>query len=521
MKFQQRFCFIITLFIVAYKYTLAQTFADNDLWHRLAVGRIFYQLGGVLKHDIFSYVTTKPVWVDHEWGSGVIFYYLSLYFGDWGLLGLKFLALSAVMWLIYAANALITQDDEDYRIGFYVVALMAVVLGFGTTVRCLIFTYLFFTLWIYVLERVRRGQNKIIWIFPVTMLVWVNVHAGFMAGLGLLFLYAMGEFINRKNPAKYLGIIALCLPVTFINPYGIVEFWKYIISAVTMERPSVIEWMPLNLFGDIQELLAFKILLIITIVGYLYKYLSKDKKTDYVAVLVLAVTLWLSLNHLRHQVFFAIAAAIFSQHQYFYEAVKDFSRKITSKFLKHNETNEKEEEYKEDNFVIAKSVFLDVILVAFCAYYIFVVPMGVNAKEPQCPVRAVEFIKSNKLEGNLLTTFNWGSYALWKLYPQCLVFEDGRYEEVYYDDTNADMDNFVLNNKNWHGIFKKYHHDIILVNSNLAVLGKIKALKNWKIIYQDDCSTILVPTSVKRKRWILPDKAVTYDKNKYANTINF
>jgi len=36
----------------------------------------FFQTGTVLKKDIFSYLPTKDLWVDHEWGSGVVFTFL-------------------------------------------------------------------------------------------------------------------------------------------------------------------------------------------------------------------------------------------------------------------------------------------------------------------------------------------------------------------------------------------------------------------------------------------------------------
>jgi len=512
MKFQERFCFILTLFIVGYKYTLAQSFADNDLWHRLAVGKIFSQLGTVIHHDIFSYAPTKPVWIDHEWGSGVIFYYISHYLGDYGLLSLKFLVLSTVVWLIYSANTFISGDKKDLRIGFYAVSLMAIILGFGTTARCMIFTYLFFALWIYLLEKIRRGENRFIWIFPLTMCLWANLHAGFLSGIGLLVLYALGEFLNKKDFTKYIKILLITIPATFITPYSIAEFWKYIISAATMPRPNVIEWMPLNLFGNPAELSAFKILLVMTISGYIYKYVKKDNKTDFVAALVLAVTLFLALSHLRHQVFFALAASIFSQHRYFYQLLKDAYLKILNKPKIAD---------KDNKFSLLKILFIDAVLVLFCLYYTILFPPAIKAEEPQYPVRAVEFIKLNNLKGNLLTTFNWGSYALWKLYPQCLIFEDGRYEEVYYNKSNADMDNFVLNTKNWHDIMRKYHHDIILVNSNIAVLGKIKQLKEWRIVYEDNCSTILVPTGLEKTKWLLPAKTSTIDNNKYLNSINF
>lgn len=492
MKFHQKLLFVLTLFIISCKYALIQSVADRDLWHRLAVGKLVFQTGSVLNHDIFSYVLTKPVWIDHEWGSGVVFYILASHFGDYGLLSIKFIILSIILILIYSANQLISGKKEDLKIGFYVVALLTIILGFVNTTRCLVFTYLFFALWIYILERVRRGDNKLIWIFPVTMVCWVNLHAGFLSGFGLLILYAVGEFLNKKNYIKYFKIFMLSLLAAFINPYGL-NFWRYLISAVTMTRPNVMEWMPTNILGPLQDFIAFKILLIMTVIGYICKFIKKDWRIDWVAILVIGVTLTLALQHIRHQVFFGIAASIFSQHHYFYKE---------SKKLKPS-----------------KIAIINAVILFFCGCYIYLNPLYVRASEPQYPAKAVEFIKINQLRGNLLTTFNWGSYALWKLYPQCRVFEDGRYEEVYFDESNADLDNFMYSRKNWKNIFKKYHHDIILIENTPELINKIESLKSWKIIYQDKTSVIFIPKSVKQNKWILPEKNIDLDKTKYINTI--
>lgn len=513
MKFQEKIIFILTLFIIAYKCIIANSIADADLWHRLAVGKIFFELGSIIKHDIFSYVPTKDLWIDHEWGSGIIFYFLADHLGDYGLLGLKFLVFATVLYLIYTTNKLISGKKDDLRIGFYAVVLLTVMFGFINTVRCHIFTYLFFALWIYILERIRRGETRLIWIFPATMLFWVNMHGGFLAGLGLLFLYMIGEFLNKKNFIKYAGALILSLLVTFINPYGW-NMWHYIVNAVGMPRPYVIEWLPIFSVNDFQIFIAFEILLFITFVGYVYKFAVKDKEIDWVAILVILATLALSIKHLRHQVFFGIAAGIFSQHHYFYEAVKSLFQRILAKFT----DNLPQKEPKQYSFI--KIAIINTFILFFCAYYVFMNPLNIRATEPEYPAKAVEFIRINNLKGNLLTSFNWGSYALWKLYPQVLIFEDGRYEEVYMKDSTSALNKFFFEKENWQNILTQYHHDIILIDNNFEVLNKLKSLNNWKIVYQDRNSTVFIPASMKNN-WILPGKDSDYNKTKYLNKIEF
>ncbi len=443
------------------------------------------------------------------------------------------------MLLIYAGNNLISDNsykNVDLKIGFYAVTLLVILQAFVTTTRCTIFTYLFFTLWIYVMERIRRGDIKLIWIIPATMIIWANLHAGFVSGLGLLGMYVFGEFLNyltkkreknsgvnlaklfsyKNNHIKFAGIFVAAFLATFINPYG-KHFWNYIFDAVTMRRANIVEWMPTNLFGDFQNFIAFKILLVMIFIGWVYKFfVQKDKKIDFVALVFIAITFVLALKHLRHQVFFAIAVAIFCNHNYFYEAVKNFYEKIISFIIKKPIF-----EKKEKKLNVAKMVFINIIVIVFCVYYVFMIPVNVRSQEPEYPARAVEFIKINNLKGNLLTSFNWGSYAFWKLYPQCLIFEDGRYEEVYFDESDADLDKFIYNKAGWSDIFRKYHHDFILVNNNTEYIDKIMSLQTWKIVYQDYDTVLFVPVSMKKDNWLLPQKDINYDKTKYQNTIDF
>ena len=42
-----------------------------------------------------------------------------------------------------------------------------------------------------------------------------------------------------------------------------------------------------------------------------------------------------------------------------------------------------------------------------------------------------EFLRINNIKGNIIVPFEMGSYISYKLYPQNLIFMDGRYDGVY------------------------------------------------------------------------------------------
>jgi len=503
--------FFTTLFLFSFILMIIKNGADPDLWHRMAVGKIFSQTGWIAYHDIFSYFPKNEIWIDHEWLSGVVFYYIADHFGDYGFIILQVVMTFLILFLIYKINQLISPENKN-RISFYLIALIGFHAGLSSTLRCQSFTYLFFALWIYALERIRRGETRLIWIFPVTMLFWANFHGGFLAGIGLIVFYIAGEFLNRRSVKKYFAILALILPVTFINPYGI-KYWQYILEATTMQRPYITEWESFNLFESIYSGLGIKLLILILFLGYGYKILKKQFNIDKVELIAIAVTLYLGIKHERHSVFFAILAASFGyQHftAFLNATVGKLEQKITG-FL-NQDTLEK------INFSKDYAVYFFLILTSVSI--ISSIPIKITLEE--YPVKEVDFIKRNKLSGNLFVPFNWGTYAMWKLYPQNYVSIDGRFEEVYKIEAYMDVIKFNFLNEDQEEILNKYHHDVFLLELDTKAYEMLKSRQDWQLVYKGEMGAVFLPISEKLMNPQMPyDNPCYYIKTKYKNNIDF
>ena len=100
-----------------------------------------------------------------------------------------------------------------------------------------------------------EGHYKLLWIIPATMIIWANMHGGCFVGLGLIFLYALGEFLNKKRFTPYIIVLALSLCAMFINPYGI-KYVYFLFHAITLKRTAITEWQPI--FHQIHVLKFFK-----------------------------------------------------------------------------------------------------------------------------------------------------------------------------------------------------------------------------------------------------------------------
>ncbi|HSA06442.1 MAG TPA: hypothetical protein P5556_04620 [Candidatus Gastranaerophilales bacterium] len=500
----KKYFFFTSIILIIYFITAVYNQADWDLWHRLAAGRLFFETGSVPKHDVFAYTPVKDLWIDHEWGSGALFYFIGDRFGDAGLSFLKFKLLFLTFLPVFLLNKLKSEKSDGYRIFFYALFFYSILFGFLNIIRSQSFTFAFFALWIYLLELIKRGNYKLLLVFPLTTILWANLHGGFLAGIGILFLYGIGEIFNGKNPTKYFITAFICGLSSLINPYG-VEYWKYLEDAVTLSRTFITEWQPLDLFGPFIIAMGFKLFLLITIVSMIYLLTKKPEKINWSEVLILVVTCYLSVKHIRHNVFFVIASAAYIQ-EYFYCAVKHYfyiPEKIKilishAFFLRLN--------FFKEVLIYGLIVFVGILTVIF-------VPFKVKVSDQRYPVKSVEFIKKNNLSGNLLVLFNWGSYALWELYPECKVAMDGRYEEVYSTSLVNESARFHYLGKDWIDFMKNYKADLMLIDKSYPVFSELLLLDDWKLIHQDKISAVFISLEKNRENWVITDEELNSDND--------
>jgi hypothetical protein len=113
------------------------------------------------------------------------------------------------------------------------------------------------TLWI--AESYLRSGGRRLWLLPPLFLLWANLHAGFIAGIGFLAVVVVVETIKRRwsigTVASRPRITALAVAVgasalaACVNPYGP---WLFVFAATTgaTERAKgIIEWQSPN-FAD-------------------------------------------------------------------------------------------------------------------------------------------------------------------------------------------------------------------------------------------------------------------------------
>ena len=502
------------LLVAVFALTFLTNIPDYDLWARLMVGSIFFQTGHVLRHDVFSYLPTKALWVDHEWGSGVAFYFFTKHFGNAGVFILKGVLIYAIF--VMAKKTIKLRDEARAPSAlFFAFMGYAMFPGIASLIRSQMFTYLFFGAWIYALERVRMEHRRILWVFPCTMLFWVNMHGGFVAGVGLVLLYAFGELLNRKSPLPYLGIVLSILPVMLINPYGF-ALWRSVVDAALMPRPFIPEWHPISLGGPMQSFGGFKVhfltgymlLVGLTTVAACRSLLLKQKE-DWTKIVVLVATFLLSVRHQRHVVFFVLAASTLAYHQI--AGLVDPLRRILDRRAPSGSAKIQAVVQWGLGYVLPAIVL---VLIIPKLHYRTVVDYR------RFPVGSFEFIRQNGLSGNLATGFDFGSFAEWKLYPRCKVMIDGRYEEVFPNDVFDLAMQLSIRQGQWWEVVRRFPTDIVVLPKQGYSQADLGYLRGWVPVYQDHVSVVLLPADRIKGPYTRPDyRGAAYSNEDLSKSI--
>jgi hypothetical protein len=462
---------------------LTSTVADMDLWGYLAFGRLYWETGRFPYQDVFSYVPTLDPWVYHEWLTGVLFFLLYQTLGAAGLQVLKYGAGLAALSLVYLTARQRGAGPLAAALGVYLVhALLR--LGFSP-VRAQVFTIFFFALTLYLLEKARqRGYWRGLWLLVPVQIFWCNLHGGFVAGLGLTGIYALGATVSRRPSRLYWGALLISGGATLLNPYGL-DYWIYLVRAISMPRPEILEWASVYRLYQLGmpkwPLVYFLFLNVFVVIWW-------ARKGELTAGLALAAAMYLGWRHQRHQVLFLILAGAFLPD-------------LMATYLEDLRTR--------PGFMAAwRRLGWKIPLAVAGAIALFSVhhawrqgPLslktpalpGVQAESlTYYPLGAVDYLRQHQLSGKILVYFDWGEYLLWTLYPHCRVALDGRFETVYPEKVCREYFDFIFARPNWREFLDKYPPDLILLDSRSQINALIREETDWRPVYSDPGCTLFL-----------------------------
>ena len=187
---------VVPLILVAK--LLAISPADPDLFARIAMGRLTLSHLAVPLTDPFAFTKTLPMWVDHEWLSGLVFYLVANIAGDFGLILLRVL-LAVVATLAVIQASIRFAPSCNARFLWITLCIIHAAAAWTSTVRCQAFTYLFIPLLYWAIIEYRIYKNSFpLALTPLIGIAWVNMHGGYALGCILIGFLCGVQLIEKR-----------------------------------------------------------------------------------------------------------------------------------------------------------------------------------------------------------------------------------------------------------------------------------------------------------------------------------
>lgn len=438
--------------------------ADLDLWHQLALAREIFATGRMPVADPFAYTPTHRM-IHHEWGAGMVAYLLS-FAGPAAILLLHYGLMAGVLAVCLRAAARTAKGLENWGV-LALPAVLLLSLGF-LPVRAHAWSYLFTAWLLSCLARDEAGSRR--WIAPwlLAFPLWVNLHAGFAAGMGLLAAFWLERLLRREPHAHLLGVGAAMAAAVSINPWG-VSYYGFLWHALTMPRPRIAEWGPAWTAPQ-----PYPAALAVCVLLLLYAAASAGRRAPR-GILLVAAALLAALLHRKMLPIFAVAWLCY-----------------VPGWLRATRLGEMLAGAAAAWRPLAMALWGLLLLASvktavadrFWELRVPANPIQPGASHPVYPAGAAEYLSRHRFAGNVLTPFNYGAYVSWKLYPAVRVSLDSRYEAVYPAPVAERLLDLEDARPGWQATLSAYPTDLVLMPLD-APLARAITTTAWRRVYRD------------------------------------
>jgi hypothetical protein len=352
------------------------------------------------------------------------------------------------------------------------------------------FTLLLLVAWYYVIDSFQNDLNNFLYLLPPIMLLWINLHGGFILGFITIVIYIIYNLIklylsegtekglyNRK--IKYFLLATMVsLLVSFANPMGF--------HALLFPFEVVSNGLIVDNYGEFLSpnfhyaaFTPFRYFLLLMILFFC----TFKRRLNFIELAMIFIFTNMSLLSGRYIPLFAvIVAPILSKHgdRMLNGINNNFSNLIVSKARVHESIDMSAKGYIWPTLAL-------LVVVGLTASNRIEFKFDEKIK----PVDAVEFLKKGYISGNMFNNDEFGDYIIYSAYPKYKVFIDGR-ADIYGNEKLQDYLNVMNMRPGWEKVMGKYNIDWIIYNTDSPLSQYLNLKKDWKLIYTDNVANIYI-----------------------------
>ncbi len=482
-----------------------RTVGDPDLGWQLATGRWIVQHRTIPFTDVLSYTATGHEWV-YPVLSQLIFYWLYL-LGGYSLLS-WFSAAACV-----ATTAVLLRGNT---ITTCLAVLAVPLIAFRTAPRAEVFTQLLFVVFVSVLWRQHRSGRAPLWSLPLLMFLWVNLHLGFVSGLGMCAAYVFLELgdslVAERRPSAWSRLrvaapwLLATLGATLLNPWGPRNYVGMVRLLPVQSNRWIVELRGIPVTsGNMAQAFAWRDprgafwwLLLISIVALLVAACNRR----FAPAVLLAVSIGLVFHAIRFQGLFAAVVVIIGAALLGDGIETSWARLLWQRIKPATS------DFRPQLAVLAVTMLTGLVGVRVWdlvtnRYYLrtpYQFSLFGPGESGWYPEDAAAFLKRERLPGNVFNDYNVGGFVAWRLLPEYPDYVDGRGNPFSSEVLlrSFELRGESLDSPTWQQEAASRNINTIMVSvdhelgGGLSGLDTFCASERWRPVYLDTHAALFV-----------------------------
>ncbi len=485
-------CFLLVILLSARK------IGNYDLGFHLKAGQAIVRNHSFPQKDTYTYTQTDRDYLDPNG-----FYQILLFFcvKNLGYSSLTLLNIGVIL-IVFSILWIRLQATRAPAWGKTLIFLAAIlVMERRFIVRPEIFSWLFLSLTLFILEsRVNRTRN-LLFLLPIVQWFWVNTEGLFLLGWAVMVAYGIsGWFHEKRLDRTLLRYFLLSIGADFLNPYGVKGLFFPFVLWTQLQTSSVYKqaitefftpWHFLayqNLQYDQNlHIFIFFFLALLSLILLISSF--RQRKIHEMALFVIFLSL--AMMAVRNIPFFILIDAPFLG-----VCLADWKIKSRWGWLYSPQAA----------IAFTLLIVLLGLRIGTNAYYVSDRRndrMGLGLDRDRLPIKAVQFMIQNRLDGRMLNDLNFGGWLDWQA-PQP-TFIDGRLEVP--EDSFYQQYRKSFNATGLIPLLAVYQPQLIVMEyiSSVPWVDQLKRFQDWRLIYLDECTAIYA-----RKNYLPQIPALSY-----------
>ena len=519
--------FIVLLALLTLTPLSVRLLGDAGIGWHIRTGQEILATHAIPRVDSFSSSMNGKPWFAWEWLYDLVVGGLE---GVTGLNGVVFLTALMIAAVFGWTFRLLVHRGTNIFVAVVLVMLAASASMIHFFARPHVVSWLLTLAWFQVLDssqrnafgaarpfagRIRTGPWLWLWFLPLVMLLWVNLHGGFLVAFALLGIYWLStmwlgfsaasnkleDILEKRRAgrrARDLALVTvLAAMATLVNPYGFrlhTHIYRYLSNRFLMDH--IDEFQSPNFHGVAQK--CFAILLLITLLAAAAKIRQLTMIEGLVVLLAVYSGLYASRNiPVAALLLVLVVGPLLSEAMKRSLERSNASRRVrrvgTGLALLSGRMGEIESSLRGHLWAVVAFVIIFGV-VANGGKIRSTQLMNAHFDSQRFPVAAVNFLERSGEREPVLGPDYWGGYLIYRIYPRTLVAVDDRHD-LYGEEFLKSYLKLVNVEPGWEELLTNYNIHRVLLPRGSAPANILAESAEWKMIYEDEVGVIFVRSS--------------------------